>query len=64
MIIPQNRVKIAVNRVGGPTKTSNLCGVSNGTVHAWIKAGRVSNIDKARMLAELAEMEVREVRPC
>lgn len=62
MIIPQNKVKIAVNRVGGPTKTSNLCGVSNGTVHAWIKARRVSNIDKAKMLAELADMQVEELR--
>ena len=64
MFIQQNQVRIAVNRIGGPTKTSNLVGVSNGAVHAWIKAKRIANIDYARKVAELAGMEVGEVRPC
>jgi hypothetical protein len=64
MFIQQNHVRIAVNRIGGPTKTSNLLGVSNGAVHAWIKARRIANIDLAKKVAELAGMQVEEVRPC
>jgi DNA-binding transcriptional regulator YdaS (Cro superfamily) len=62
MIIPRNKVKIAVKKAGGPTKVSNLLGVSNGSVHSWMKQGRVSNIDKAKLLAELAGMQVEDVR--
>lgn len=58
-----NKVKIAVDRIGGPTKTSNQLGVSNATIHAWIKAGRITNIDYAKRLAELAGMNVEDVRP-
>lgn len=58
-----NHVKIAVNKIGGPTKASNLLGVSNVSIHAWIKAYRVSNIDHARKLAKLAGMKLEEVRP-
>lgn len=58
-----NGVKTAVEKIGGPTKTSNALGVSNGAVHAWIKKGRISNIDHAKKVAELADMEVEEVRP-
>jgi predicted site-specific integrase-resolvase len=57
-----SNVKLAVDKIGGPTKVSNLMGVSNGTVHAWVKNGRVSDIDKAKKLAELAGMAVEEVR--
>ena len=35
-------IKTAIDRLGGPTKVSNLLGVSNGTVHAWIKTGKIS----------------------
>lgn len=58
-----NNVKLAVDKIGGPTKVSNLIGVSNGAIHAWVKNGRVSNIDKARQLAGLAGMTVEEMRP-
>ena len=62
MFIHQNKVRMAVNKIGGPTRTSNLLGVSNGAVHAWIKAQRISNIDYARKVAELSEMKVDELR--
>lgn len=64
MIIRQNRVKIAVKRAGGPTKVSNLLGCSNGSVHSWMKQGRISDIDKARTLASHVGMAVEEIRPC
>lgn len=63
MFFNNNNVKIAVAKLGGPTKASNLLGVSNGTVHAWIRNGTVSNIDHARNLARQAGMKVEEVRP-
>lgn len=63
MFIDQNHVRTAVARLGGPTKVSNLLNVSNGAVHAWIKAANVPNIDLAKKLAELAGMQVSEVRP-
>jgi DNA-binding transcriptional regulator YdaS (Cro superfamily) len=58
-----NHVKKAVDTVGGPTKAANLLGVSGGSIHAWIKARRVANIDHAKKLAQLAGMKVEEVRP-
>lgn len=63
MNIPKNFVKLAVRKAGGPTKVSNLLSVSNGTVHNWMKQGRVSDIDKARALAKESGYSVEEVRP-
>ena len=60
----QNKVKIAVERVGGATKVANLIGCSGTAVYAWIRKRMVSDINKATMLAKLANMDVREVRPC
>lgn len=59
-----NKVKTAVNRVGGPTKAASLLRCSGTTIHNWIRKRKVSDIDKATKLAELAKMEVREIRPC
>lgn len=58
-----NHVKKAVDMVGGPTKAANLLGVSGGSIHAWIKAHRVPNINHARHLSKLSGMKVEEVRP-
>ena len=60
----QNKVKIAVQRVGGATKVANLMGCSGTAVYAWIRKRMVSDINKATQLAKLAGMDVREVRPC
>lgn len=59
-----NKVKTAVGRVGGPTKAALLLGCSGTSIHNWIRNRKVSDIDKATKLAELAKMEVREIRPC
>ncbi len=61
--IASNKVKEAVDKIGGPTKVSNMLGVSNATVHSWIKSRRISNIDFARKVAEIVKMKVEEVRP-
>ena len=59
---PENYVRVAVDRVGGVTKASNLFGVANQTVSAWIKQRRISNIDYAAKLAELSGLKVQQLR--
>lgn len=63
MLYQTNHVRRAIDLVGGPTKTSNLLDVSNGTVHNWIKMQRVPNIDLAKQLAALSGLSVDKVRP-
>lgn len=60
--IPRNYVRIAVDRLGGPTKAANAMGVSNTTIHDWIKRQKIVNIDKAKLMAKLAGMELQELR--
>jgi hypothetical protein len=62
MFFIENHVKKAVAKAGGPTFTSNRLNVSNGCVHKWIKAGRISNITKARQLAELSGIDLEKLR--
>ena len=62
MNLNKNRVRIAVDRLGGPTKASNLMGVSNNTINTWIRKQRVGNIDFAKKLADLSEMAVQDLR--
>jgi DNA-binding transcriptional regulator YdaS (Cro superfamily) len=62
-LLNENFVKNAVVRIGGVTKASNILGVSNGAVHAWIKKRRVTNIDFAKRLSELSGVPVEKVRP-
>jgi len=59
----RNHVKAAVDRLGGPTKAAHAAGVSNATIHAWIKRRRITNIDKAKLFAQLTEIEVQQLRP-
>lgn len=63
MFMFENHVRIAIQRIGGPTKASNLLGVSNGAIHAWIKARRVPNIDYAKKVSELSRVQVEDLRP-
>jgi hypothetical protein len=58
----QNHVKVAIDRVGGPTKAANLMEVSNGCIHVWMTNRRVPNIDKARKLSSLSGMAVELLR--
>lgn len=62
-VISENHVKKAISAVGGPTKSSNLLGVSNGTIHQWVRLGRVSNIDFARRLSQLSGVALDKLRP-
>jgi len=62
MYITQNYVKIAVERLGGPTKVSHACSVSNATVHNWLKNQRIPDIAKAKIIAKAAGMEVQMLR--
>lgn len=62
--ISSNAVQVAVQRAGGPTQTALLLGCSGTAVHAWIRKKKISDINKAAKLAEVAGMQVRELRPC
>ena len=64
MFFEPNKVKIAVERLGGPTKTAIAMKCSGTAVGAWIRAERVSDIDKATKLAGLSGMSLQELRPC
>jgi len=57
-----NYVRIAVDRVGGPTKAARLAGVSNATIHNWIKAQRIPNIDQAKLVTKESGMDVQNLR--
>jgi len=59
---PSNAVRTAVDRLGGPPKAAHLLGVSNATIHDWIKRNRIVNIDKARLMVELSGMELQMLR--
>jgi len=63
MLYPNN-VKVAVKRVGGPTRCALLMECSGTTIHSWIRQRKISNITKAQKLADLAGMKLQELRPC
>ena len=58
----ENPVRIAIDRIGGATKASNLIGVSNNTVNSWINKRRINNIDHARKGADAIRMSVQDLR--
>jgi DNA-binding transcriptional regulator YdaS (Cro superfamily) len=60
--IIESEVKIAVDRLGGPTKVANRLNVSNAAVHTWIKNDRVPDIEKAMRLADLAGLPYSHLR--
>lgn len=57
-----NSVRVAIDRIGGPTKAANTLGVSGSSIHAWIKKEGIPNIDSAKKLAALSGMPVQELR--
>lgn len=60
--LSQNHVRVAVDRLGGVTRAAHALIVSNSTIHTWINKQRISNIDKAKRMAELVGMEVQQLR--
>ena len=58
-----NKVRVAVDRAGGPTRVATMLGVANNTVHSWIHNKNVPNINHARRLADATFFDVRELRP-
>ncbi|MDH6149317.1 MULTISPECIES: YdaS family helix-turn-helix protein [Paraburkholderia] len=62
MYITSNYIKIAVDRIGGPTKVAHACSVSNAAVHAWITSGRIPNIDRAKIVAKESGIDVHLLR--
>lgn len=62
MFNAQNSVRHAVERVGGATKAAHACSVSNASIHNWINRQHIPDIDKARLLAQLADVDVHALR--
>jgi len=60
---PDNHVKIAIAKAGGPTKVSNQLSISNGAVHAWVRKGRIADLDFARTVSSLSGVDVNLLRP-
>ena len=60
--LTQNHVRTAVDRIGGPTKAAHIAAVSNATIHSWIKKHDISNIDKAKLMAKLSGMDLKQLR--
>lgn len=56
-----NPVEDAVEKVGGATRASNICGVSNQTVYDWIEARCVGKLVHAIKLANAAGIDVEEL---
>jgi hypothetical protein len=59
-----NKVKVAVKRAGGPTRVGIILGCSGTAVHSWIRKRKIPNIIFAEKLAKIADMDLRELRPC
>jgi len=57
-----NYVKIAVERLGGPTMTAHLAAVSNASIHGWINAARIPNLQKAKIVAAASKLDVQLLR--
>jgi len=60
---PENHVRIAIAKAGGPTKVSNTLSLSNGTIHAWVRKARIADIDYARKVSEMSGVSVDQLRP-
>ena len=58
----QNYVKVAVDRMGGPTKAAIAMEVSGTTIHDWIKRQRIVSLDKAKLMAKLSGLELQQLR--
>ncbi len=58
-----NHVSTAVERLGGPTFAAHAAGVSNTTIHDWIRRNRIPNIKHAKLVASLVGMDVQRLRP-
>lgn len=59
-----NNVKRAVDLAGGPSYVAIQLKCSGTAVHAWIRNGKVSNIEKATQLSKLSGVALSEIRPC
>ncbi|MFZ6733634.1 hypothetical protein ACO0LG_17035 [Undibacterium sp. Ji42W] len=61
-IFNPNAVKVAIDRLGGPTKAAHIMSVSNTTIHAWIKRGKIVDIDKAMQMSKVSGIELQKLR--
>lgn len=57
-----NWIKRVINILGGPTRAAHTFKVSNATIHNWIKARNIPNIDLAQEAAKLTGVDVLKLR--
>ena len=58
-----NKIIYAIRKAGGATCVASALGVSGTTVHNWIRKRKITNIDKAKMLAKMSGFKVEDLRP-
>lgn len=51
MLSPENQVRRAIRKIGGPTRAACLLNVSGSCIHRWIANNYIPNIDHAKKLA-------------
>ena len=56
-----NRVKEAVTKLGGPTKTAIAIRCSSAAIHKWVAEGRVPSSLYATRLAEISGVPIRDL---
>jgi hypothetical protein len=59
--IKSNPVEKAIRRLGDVRSTATACGVTTQTVYLWLKAGYLTNLRLAFLLADAADMNAREL---
>lgn len=62
MIADMNLVRVAVDRLGGPTKAAHIMAVSNTTIHSWMKRGKIVDIDKANLMSKVSGIDLQKLR--
>lgn len=62
MLIIRNNVRLAVDRIGGATRAATAMQVSGTTIHTWIKRQRISDLEKAKLMAKLSGLDLDQLR--
>jgi hypothetical protein len=59
--IKSNPVEKAIKRIGDVRQTATACGVTTQAVYLWLKAGKLTDLKLALVLADAADMSVQEL---
>lgn len=62
MLSPENQVRRAIRKIGGPTRAACLLNVSGSCIHRWIANNYIPNIDHAKKLASESGIPADQLR--